>query len=137
MHSSFAIVPKKPPISPYFACRRKSTKSFHKSKETEVFFLSIHVLLQAFGVCVNTIGARHAVFAVVARVGVEPHHLRGGFLQECEIVFSQRFQRRICAQIVLEEQGSIGCVGAAAGSAVAACLKWDTASALKPVRNAF
>lgn len=60
------------------------------------------VVMQQDGGYVYSVRTRHTILAVVARDGLILHHQVCRFLQEGELIFRQRMQRRIGAQVVLQ-----------------------------------
>ena len=68
----------------------------------DVAFVQTFVVVQQDGGDVDAVRAGHAIFAVVARDGVELHHRGGGVLQEPELVVGQRFERGVATQVVLQ-----------------------------------
>lgn len=81
------------------------------ARPAEVFVLNIFgdislvetfVVVQQNGRYVESVGAWHAVFAVVTRNSVVLHHLGSRILQEAEIIGGKRLQGSIGAQIILK-----------------------------------
>ena len=68
----------------------------------DVALIEAFVVMQQYRWDVQTVGARHAVLAVVAGDGVELHHPRGGILQELELLVRQGIEGTIGPEVVLQ-----------------------------------
>lgn len=72
------------------------------SRRRHVVFVDTLVVVQQYGWYVDAIGARHTVFAVVARDGWIGHHQIGRVVEKLCLFLRQRVERTICEKIVLE-----------------------------------